>query len=170
MKAVTTIRGPRAKVESITPFLWFNDQAEEAARFYVATFAGSRITSVSPGGPKGKALLVEFELGGTAFIALNGGPTFRPTPAFSVFVSCPSQRVVDVLWSRLVRGGKPSRCGWLVDRYGLSWQIIPSRLSELLGDPDPARAGRALNSMMKMGKIEVKKLERAADGTKPPTT
>jgi predicted 3-demethylubiquinone-9 3-methyltransferase (glyoxalase superfamily) len=157
-------RGPRVRVESVTPFLWFDDQAEEAARFYVATFAGSRITEVRPGGPRGKALGVEFELGGTPFIALNGGPVYPQTPAFSMFVSCSSQREVDVLWTRLVRGGQPSRCGWLVDRYGLSWQIIPKRLSELLGDPDPLRAGRALQAMMKMQKIVVRTLERAAEG------
>jgi predicted 3-demethylubiquinone-9 3-methyltransferase (glyoxalase superfamily) len=109
-------------------------------------------------------LVVEFELGGTPFIALNGGPVFPPTPAFSMFVACPTQREVDVLWSRLVRGGRPSQCGWLVDRFGLSWQIIPKRLSELLGDPDPVRAGRALKAMMKMHKIVVRTLERAAQG------
>jgi predicted 3-demethylubiquinone-9 3-methyltransferase (glyoxalase superfamily) len=158
-------RGPRVRVDSITPFLWFKDRAEEAARFYVASFAGSRITAVRPGGPRGKALVVEFELGGTPFVALNGGPSYAPTPAFSIFVSCPTQREVDLLWTRLLRGGRPSRCGWLVDRYGLSWQVIPKRLPELLGDRDPERAGRALAAMMKMQKIDVRALERAATGT-----
>jgi predicted 3-demethylubiquinone-9 3-methyltransferase (glyoxalase superfamily) len=152
------------RVESITPFLWFDDQAEEAARFYVASFAGSKITAIRPGGPRGKPLVVEFELGGTPFVALNGGPVYRATPAFSIAVSCPGQREVDVLWSRLVHGGEPSQCGWLVDRFGLSWQIIPKRLPELLGDPDPERARRALNAMMKMQKIVVRTLERAAAG------
>jgi predicted 3-demethylubiquinone-9 3-methyltransferase (glyoxalase superfamily) len=148
-------RGPRVRVDGITPFLWFDDQAEEAARFYVATFAGSRITAVRPGGPKGKPLAVEFELGGTPFVALNGGPTYRLSPAFSVFVQCRTQRDVDVLWTRLVRGGEPSQCGWLVDRFGLSWQVIPNRLGELLGDRDPARAQRAMEAMFKMQKIDV---------------
>jgi predicted 3-demethylubiquinone-9 3-methyltransferase (glyoxalase superfamily) len=170
MRAVRGSRGLRQRVESITPFLWFNDQAEEAARYYVATFAGSRINAIQPGGPKNKALLVEFELGGTCFVALNGGPAYRLSPAFSISVSCRSQREVNVLWSRLVRGGKPSRCGWLVDRFGLSWQIIPTRLGELLGDPDPARAARALEAMMKMGKIEIRKLEQAANGSNPRST
>jgi predicted 3-demethylubiquinone-9 3-methyltransferase (glyoxalase superfamily) len=164
MTARAGVRGPRVRVESITPFLWFDDQAEEAARFYVASFAGSRITGVTPGGPKGKPLVVEFELGGTRFVALNGGPVYLPTPAFSIAVSCPSQREVDVLWTRLVRGGQPSRCGWLVDRFGLSWQILPKRLRELLSDPDPERAGRALKAMMRMQKIVVRTLERAAAG------
>lgn len=159
-------RGPRLRVEAITPFLWFNDQAEEAARFYVASFARSRITAVRPGGPGGKAMIVEFELAGTPFIALNGGPVYKPTPAFSIFVSCAGQSEVDALWSRLVRGGTPSRCGWLIDRFGLSWQIIPTRLGELLGDSDPERAGRALGAMMKMQKIVVRTLERAADGAR----
>jgi len=157
-------RGPRVRVESLTPFLWFDDQAEEAARFYVASFAGSRVTAVHPGGPGGKPLVVEFKLGGTPFVALNGGPEHRPSPAFSIFVGCPDQRAVDVLWSRLLRGGEPSRCGWLVDRYGLSWQIIPARLMELLRDPDPERAGRALQAMRRMQKIVVRKLERAVAG------
>ena len=154
-------RQPRVRVRGITPFLWFDDQAEEAARFYVASFARSRITAVRPGGPGGKALVVEFELAGTPFIALNGGPVYRPTPAFSLFVSGDGQSEVDALWSRLVRGGEPSRCGWLVDRFGLSWQIIPTRLTELLSDPDPERAGRALAAMMTMQKIVVRTLERA---------
>jgi predicted 3-demethylubiquinone-9 3-methyltransferase (glyoxalase superfamily) len=157
--------GPRVRVESVTPFLWFDDQAEEAARFYVASFARSRITRVRPGGPKGKALVVEFELGGTPFVALNGGPVYRLTPAFSIAVSCPTQREVDALWTRLVRGGEPSQCGWLVDRYGLSWQIVPRRLMELLGDPDPGRARRAFDAMLKMQRIVLRTIERAADGT-----
>lgn len=161
-------RSPRVRVRGITPFLWFDDQAEEAARFYVASLARSRITAVQPGGPGGKALVVEFELGGTPFIALNGGPVYRPTPAFSIYVSCAGQTEVDALWSRLVRGGEPSRCGWLVDRFGLSWQIIPTRLTELLSDPDPERAGRAFAAMMKMQKIGVRTLEQAVSA--PPTT
>jgi predicted 3-demethylubiquinone-9 3-methyltransferase (glyoxalase superfamily) len=158
-------RGPRVRVEGITPFLWFDDQAEEAARFYVASFAGSRITAVHPGGPGGKALVVEFQLGGTPFLALNGGTAYRLTPAVSLYVACPGQREVDVLWPRLLRGGNASRCGWLVDRFGLSWQVIPNRLTELLRDPDPKRAQRVFESMLTMQKIVVRTLERAANST-----
>lgn len=158
-------RGPRVRVESLTPFLWFDDQAEEAARYYVASFAGSRITGVRAGGPNGKPLAVEFELMGTPFIALNGGPAYALTPAFSIFVSCAGQREVDALWTRLLRGGRRSRCGWLVDRFGLSWQIIPKRLVELLGDADPERAARALQAMLTMQKIDVRALERAVRRT-----
>ncbi|MCI4320142.1 MAG: VOC family protein [Thermoplasmata archaeon] len=157
-------RGPHVRVESLTPFLWFTDQAEAASKLYVATFANSRITAVRRVGPGGEAMVVEFELDGLPFVALNGGPTYRLTPAFSVFVSCATQREVDVLWSRLVRGGRPSRCGWLVDRFGLSWQIIPKRLPELLSDEDPERARRAMAAMMKMQKIVIRTLERAVDG------
>ena len=159
----------KVSVLSATPFLWFNNQAEEAATFYVSLFRGSKINSISrtPGGPKGKkapAFVVEFTVAGTPLVALNGGPTFQLTPAFSLQVSCRGQSEVDALWTRLARGGKLSQCGWLVDRFGLSWQIIPTRLGELLSDPDPARAGRAMTAMMKMGKIDVVRLEAAADG------
>jgi predicted 3-demethylubiquinone-9 3-methyltransferase (glyoxalase superfamily) len=157
-------RGPRVRVEALTPFLWFNDQAEDAARFYVATFAGSKITARHPGGPRGKPLVVEFQLGGTPFVALNGGPAYRLSPAFSIAVACRNQQQVDVLWGRLLRGGKASQCGWLVDRFGLSWQIVPTRMMQLLGDPDPERAQRAFRAMMKMVKIDLPTLERAARG------
>ena len=159
----------RTKVRSITPFLWFNDQAEDAARFYTSLFTGSRILEVSrvPGkaGKKGPAMTVSFRLAGQEFIALNGGPHFRPTPAFSIFVSCPGQREVDVLWRALTRGGRESQCGWLVDKFGVSWQIIPQQLPKLIGGRDVAGAQRALAAMMKMAKIDVGALERAYRGT-----
>ncbi len=160
----------RIRVQGITPFLWFKDQAEPAVRFYTSIFPRSKITALMPGEPARKGakptvMGVQFTLDGREFFALNGGPTYRLSPAFSLFVQCASQREVDALWTRLVRGGTPSRCGWLVDRFGLSWQIIPSRLTELLGDPDPGRAGRAMEAMLKMGKINVAALERAADST-----
>ena len=154
----------RVSVEGVTPFLWFNDQAEPAARFYTSLIANSRVLDVSRAGPKGPVMTVTFELGGQRFVALNGGPVYEPTPAFSIFVACRSQVEVDRLWGSLTRGGEESRCGWLVDRYGLSWQIIPNRLPELLSDPDPGRASRALAAMMTMQKIDVAALERAADG------
>jgi predicted 3-demethylubiquinone-9 3-methyltransferase (glyoxalase superfamily) len=161
---------PKIAVNGITPFLWFDDRAEEAAKFYVSIFRNSRIIEVGriPGpenGGEGKALTVTFELAGQSLMALNGGPVYRLTPSFSLFVSCSTQRHVDALWTRLTRGGKESRCGWLEDRFGVSWQIIPTRLPELLGDPDPARAGRAMSAMMKMKKIDVATLNRAANGT-----
>jgi predicted 3-demethylubiquinone-9 3-methyltransferase (glyoxalase superfamily) len=166
-----TTRGPAAKVavSGITPFLWFDGAAEEAARFYVSLFRGSRVDEVNrmpdPAG-KGpdRVLTVAFTLAGQKFFALNGGPGFTPNPSFSFYVDCPSQAAVDRLWRGLLRGGKPSQCGWLQDRYGFSWQIIPSRLGELLMDPDPGRARRAMAAMMKMVKIDVAALERAADG------
>lgn len=162
-------RVSKVAVNAVTPFLWFDDEAEEAATFYVSIFRDSRITEVSRGpgserSRKGKAMTVSFELAGQPVIALNGGPVFRHTPAFSFFVSCSTQEQVDELWTRLTRGGKPSQCGWLEDRFGVSWQIIPARLPELLSDPDPGRAGRALAAMMKMKKIDIRTLERAADG------
>ena len=113
------------------------------------------------GGGKGRAQSVSFEIAGREFVAFNGGPAFKFTPAISLFVSCRTQNQVDALWGKLVKGGKASRCGWLVDRFGLSWQIIPSRLLELLGDPDPEKAGKALGAMMKMKKIDIATLERA---------
>ena len=155
--------GPKVKVDGMTPFLWFQDQAEPAARFYVATFRGSKFHAVMPSGDGG-VMAVEFEVAGQRLIAMNGGDAYRLTPAFSLQVACPTQKEVDVLWKRLVKGGEESQCGWLVDRFGLSWQILPNRLNELLGDPDPARAGRAAAAMMKMRKIDVAALERAVEG------
>jgi predicted 3-demethylubiquinone-9 3-methyltransferase (glyoxalase superfamily) len=163
--------------QKINTYLWFNDQAEEAANLYVELFktrpgeqaAESRVTNVArygeagPGEP-GTAMTVNFELEGQEFIALNGGPQFPFTEAISLFVHCDSQEEVDYLWNALTSdGGEESQCGWLKDRFGLSWQIIPDRLMELIGDPDPGRSQRAMEAMLKMQKIDIATLERAAD-------
>ncbi|MFF4620302.1 VOC family protein [Nonomuraea jabiensis] len=150
-------------MQKITTFLWFDDQAEEAAGFYTSLFKDSRVLEVTPG-PAGAAMVVTFELAGQRFIALNGGPEFKFTEAISLYVDCDSQEEVDELWARLTEGGEESQCGWLKDRYGLSWQIIPRRLQELIGDPDPERAQRAVKAMLGMGKIDVQGLEDAANG------
>jgi predicted 3-demethylubiquinone-9 3-methyltransferase (glyoxalase superfamily) len=147
----------------ITPFLWFDGQAEEAMHFYVSVFARSRVLSVTPG-PDGKVMSVSFELEGQPFHALNGGPHYPFTPAISLFVSCETQEEVDALWEKLSEGGSPERCGWLKDRYGLSWQVIPAALGRLIGDPDRARAGRAMNAMLQMSRIDIAELELAAAG------
>ena len=156
--------------EKITPFLWFDDQAEQAANFYVSLFDDSEILDVSrypegvPGRNAGDAMTVEFRLAGRRFTALNGGPEHRFTEAISLYVRCADQEEVDRLWDRLTdAGGEPGRCGWLKDRFGLSWQVIPDRLGELLGDADPARANAAMQAMLQMQKIEVKALEDAAN-------
>src|SRR5688500_16769166 len=137
-------------MQKITPFLWFDDNAEEALNFYCAIFRNSKITDVSRypdamPGQKGKLMSATFELDGQQFMALNGGPQFKFTEAFSMFVSCDSQAEVDELWEKLLQGGgQPSQCGWLKDRFGLSWQIIPKALPQMLGDKDPAKANRAM--------------------------
>ncbi len=157
-------------MQKITPFLWFDNSAEEAAEFYVSVFKDSRITAVNRygeagPGPAGTAMTVSFRLEGQDFIALNGGPHYQFTPAISLFVDCPDQAEVDDLWSKLIAdGGEESRCGWLKDKYGLSWQIIPKALGELLGDEDSAKAGRAMTAMLQMKKIDVAELKRAYDG------
>lgn len=150
-------------MHKITPFLWFDGQAEEAMHFYVSIFRNSRVLVVTPG-PDGRALSVSFELEGQPFHALNGGPHFTFTPAISLFVSCESQQEVDDLWEKLSDGGSQEPCGWLRDRYGLSWQIIPTALGRLMGDPDRAKAARVMNAMLQMKKIEISGLERAAAG------
>jgi predicted 3-demethylubiquinone-9 3-methyltransferase (glyoxalase superfamily) len=164
-------RGHGIAVRSITPFLWFNDQAEEAAKFYTSIFRNSKIVEMrrfepKGKGRKGKAMSVSFTLGGRSFHALNGGPAYSLTPAFSLFVECVTQSEVDYLWKKLTRGGRESRCGWLEDKFGLSWQIIPNRLMELLGDEDEERAGRALAAMLKMRKIDLLALEKACGPSK----
>ena len=151
---------PRQKV---TPFLWFNNQAEEAAQFYVSLFKDSRINRIVPG-PGGSAMIVEFQLAGVDYIALNGGPHFQLTEAFSLSVNCDSQAEVDELWETLSEGGSKSHCAWLKDRYGLSWQIVPSLLPKLMSDPDPVKVGRVMQSMMQMTKIDISLLQRAYDG------
>lgn len=155
-------------MQKITTFLWFNDKAEEAANLYVSLFKNSKIDSISRygdagPGPKGSAMTVNFQLEGQKFIALNGGPHFRFTPAISLFVNCESQQEVDRLWDELSEGGKKDRCGWLQDRYGLSWQIIPVALMQLMSDPDKQKAGRVMKAMLAMDKIDVEKLEAAAE-------
>ena len=148
-------------MQKITPFLWFDDQAEEAMSFYVSVFKNSKVLSVSPG-PNGKAFSVTFELDGQEFMALNAGPQFKFTEAISFFVNCQTQEEVDELWEKLTAdGGEESRCGWLKDKYGLSWQIIPAALGELLGDPDPAKSQRVMQAMLQMNKIEIEGLRQA---------
>ena len=154
----------------ITPFLWFDHQAEEAANFYVSIFRNSKVTDVTRygdmgPGPKGTVMTVEFELDGQPFIALNGGPHFKFNEAVSFSVDCKSQQEVDDYWEKLTRGGQEGPCGWLKDRYGLSWQINPTVLGELLADPDPQKASRVMAAMMKMKKIEISVLELAYAGT-----
>jgi predicted 3-demethylubiquinone-9 3-methyltransferase (glyoxalase superfamily) len=153
----------------ITTFLWFNDNAEEAMEFYVSVFKNSKILNVHrlPGGApgsKGNLLTATFQLEGQQFMALNGGPKYSFTPAISLFVDCENQEEVDALWAKLGQGGAPQACGWIRDRYGLSWQIIPRALGALMGDRDPAKAQRVMQAMLKMVKIDVAGLRRAYEG------
>jgi predicted 3-demethylubiquinone-9 3-methyltransferase (glyoxalase superfamily) len=153
----------------ITPFLWFDTQAEEAAAFYVSVFPNSRVVSVSryPEGaprPAGMVMTVEFELDGTRFVGINGGPDFTFDEAVSFEISCETQAEVDYYWERLSEGGAEGPCGWLKDRYGLSWQVVPAGADALFADPDPERARRAMTAMLGMGKLDIAALRRAADG------
>ncbi len=151
-------------MQKITTFLWFDGQAEEAMTFYVSLFKNSKIISTMPG-PDGKMLTGTFELDGQRFMALNGGPQFTFTEAISLFVNCETQSEVDDLWHKLTAdGGAESMCGWLKDKYGLSWQIIPSALGRMFGDQNRANAGRAMQAMLQMRKIDIAKLQRAFDG------
>ena len=150
--------------QKITPFLWFDNQAEEAANFYVSLFKDSKIVGVTRSGPGGSVMIVEFQLAGVEFIALNGGPHFKFTEAISLSVDCQSQAEVDELWEQLSEGGSQSQCGWLKDQYGLSWQIVPSVLGKLMGDPDPAKAKRVMEAMMQMTKMDIQKLQQAYHG------
>ena len=155
--------------KKLTPCLWFDGKAEDAANFYVATFPDSEITDIQRWGeggmaPAGTVLTVSFRLGDMEFTGLNGGPEFSFTEAVSFQIDCESQEEVDYFWNTLIAGGgEESQCGWLKDKFGLSWQVIPRRLMELLADPDPGRAQRAMQAMLQMRKIEVAKLEEAAD-------
>ena len=148
-------------MQKITPFLWFDGKAEEAANFYVSLFKNSSVTSVNRTGDAGPAFMVTFQIDGQEFMALNGGPQFKFTEAVSLFVNCDTQQEVDDLWEKLSKGGEKSRCGWLKDKYGLSWQIIPSVLGQLLGDRDRVKAGRVMEAMLKMDKIDIKALRHA---------
>lgn len=148
--------------QKITTFLWFDTQAEEAARYYVALFPDSAVTGVTPG-PDGSALVVEFRLAGQQYLALNGGPHFRFTEAISLSIDCQTQAEVDGFWEKLSAGGATSDCGWLKDKYGLSWQVVPSILPDLLADPDRAKAARVMTAMMGMTKLDIAALRGAAD-------
>ena len=152
----------------ITPCLWFDDQAEEAAKFYTSIFENSRIGKVvrnaeSAPGPTGGVLTLEFSLDGQEFTALNGGPTFQFSEAISLVVHCETQTEVDYYWEKLLAGGAPSQCGWLKDKFGLSWQIVPTILPELLGDQDRRKAERVTAAMMKMVKLDIEGLKKAAE-------
>ena len=149
-------------MHKITPFLWFDDQAEEAMRFYVSIFENSKVLEVSAG-PNGKAMIVRFELEGQPFMALNAGPKFTFTEAISFFVSCTTQAEVDELWAKVTADGEEGSCGWAKDRYGLWWQIVPTALGELMGDPDPAKSKRVMDAMLTMHKIDIASLQRAHD-------
>ncbi len=154
-------------MQKITPFLWFDSQAEEAANYYVSVFRNSKITRTARygdagPGPKDSVMTVEFELDGNEFVALNGGPHYQITPAVSFVVNCKDQADVDYYWAKLTAGGLPVQCGWLTDKFGVSWQVVPTRLSELLVDPDKAKAQRVMAAMMKMIKLDVPTLEQAA--------
>ena len=153
-------------MQKITPFLWFDDKAEEAMHFYTSIFKNSKVGEVrrygdAGPGPKGSVMSATFVLEGQEFMALNGGPHFKFTPAISLFVNCETQQEVDELWGKLSAGGRIDRCGWLQDKYGLSWQIIPKALGEMLGDKDPAKSQRVMKAMLQMDKIDVKRLKEA---------
>ncbi|MEM4986913.1 VOC family protein [Collimonas sp. H4R21] len=153
-------------MQKISPFLWFDGKAEEAMNFYTSVFKDAKIGNVSRygdagPGPKGAVMSATFQLHGQDFIALNGGPQFSFTPAISFFVNCENQEEVDELWARFSEGGEPQGCGWIKDKFGLSWQIIPKVLGELLQDKDPQKAQRVMQAMMKMVKIDIKLLQQA---------
>lgn len=156
--------------QKITPFLWFDDKAEEAANFYVSIFPNSKIETVNrydeegakaSGRPKGSVMIVTFQLDGQEFTALNGGPVFKFTPAISFMVNCETQEEIDHLWEKLSSDPESEQCGWLKDKYGLSWQIIPTALGEMLSDKDPKKAGRVMKAMLQMKKIDIAKLKEA---------
>ncbi|MGH9801266.1 MAG: VOC family protein [Blastocatellia bacterium] len=150
-------------MQKITPFLWFDGNAEEAMNFYVSIFKNSKVGSVNRAGAEGPVISVTFQLDGQEFMALNAGPQFKFTEAISFFVNCQTQMEVDELWEKLSAGGEKSRCGWLKDKFGLSWQIIPSVLGKLLQDKDPAKAQRVMGAMLQMDKIDINALKQAYD-------
>lgn len=153
-------------MQKITPFLWFDSQAEEAMNFYVSIFRNSKVLTVNRygdagPGPKGSVVTANFLLDGQEFVALNGGPQYKFTPAISFVVNCKSQQEVDELWEKLSAGGREGQCAWLQDKFGVSWQIVPTVLVKLLSDPDPIKAQRVMAAMMKMKKIDIAALKRA---------
>ncbi len=159
-------------MQKITPFLWFDDKAEEAAKFYTSLFKGSKIETITrydengakaAGRPKGTVMTVSFQLDGQEFVALNGGPVFKFTEAISLVVNCTTQDEVDELWEKLSEGGEKGPCGWLKDRYGLSWQVVPTILGEMLSDKDAEKSKRVMKAMLQMSKIDIKALQRAYD-------
>ncbi|MGZ4651168.1 MAG: VOC family protein [Kineosporiaceae bacterium] len=157
----------------IPPNLWFDTQAEEAAAFYISIFPNSRVLNVARyteagPGPAGSVMTVEFELDGMPFVAINGGPEFQFTPAISLQINCADQEEVDHYWERLTNGGSEVQCGWLTDRYGVSWQVVPPGMAEIFADPDTARAQRAVQAMFGMKKLDLAALRAAADGVAAP--
>jgi len=148
-------------MRKVTPFLWFDDQAEEAMNHYVSIFGNSKVLSVTRA--NGKVMSVSFEIEGQEFIGLNAGPRYKFTEAISFFVNCETQQEVDQLWEKLSEGGQKSRCGWLKDKYGLSWQIVPSALRKLMNDPDPEKSKAVLNAMLGMSRIVIEDLKNAYD-------
>ena len=156
-------------MQKITPFLWFDNQAEEAMNFYVSIFKNSKTLSCTRygdagPGPKGTVIVASFELDGQEFMALNGGPRFKFTEAVSFVVSCETQAEIDEMWAKLSAGGEESQCGWLKDKFGLSWQVVPPILSKLMQDKDPQKSNRVMQAMLQMKKIDIATLQRAYDG------
>ena len=153
-------------MQKITPFLWFDNNAEEAINFYLSIFKNAKIVSMTRygeagPGPKGTVMAATFQLDGQEFFALNGGPQFKFSPAVSFFVKCETQQEIDELWEKLSAGGAKNRCGWLQDKYGLSWQIVPPVLGEMLSDRDPAKSQRVMKAMLQMDKIDIARLKQA---------
>ncbi len=160
-------------MQKITPFLWFNDNAEEAANFYASIFKDSKIGRIArygeeaaekTGRPNGSVMTIEFELEGQRFVGLNGGPMFKFTEAVSFVVNCETQKEVDYFWEKLSEGGEKSRCGWLTDRFGLSWQVVPTVLIDMMHDKDPGKSQRVMEAVLQMDKIDISKLKRATEG------
>jgi len=156
-------------MQKITPFLWFNDNAEEAVKFYVSLFKNSKIETIARygdagPGPKGTVMSLTFQLEGQEFMALNGGPVFTFSPAISFFVDCETQEEIDMLWEKLSEGGEKQQCGWLRDRFGITWQIVPSILGKLTNDKDPEKSKRVVQAMLQMHKLDIAGLQRAYDG------
>ena len=160
-------------MQKITPFLWFNDKAEEAVKFYTSIFKNSKITTIThyndevakvAGRPKGSVMTIAFQLDGQEFTAINGGPEFKFTEAISLVVNCNTQEEVDYFWEKLSEGGAKSQCGWLKDKYGVSWQITPTALIEMQKDKDPKKVERAMHAMLQMQKLDIKTLQQAYEG------